>query len=79
MHDRILAIDFDEEVIHSNIFKAMRYPSEYHSCVSMNIFDYLAQKIFDIKIKDLMDVLIRYRLIIEDPRYEKWMLILERN
>ena len=39
-----LTMEFDGEVIDFNIFEAMRYPSDDHSCFSIDIVDSLAQE-----------------------------------
>ncbi|KAM2161938.1 hypothetical protein ACFX1Q_039790 [Malus domestica] len=41
---RTLTMEFDGNVIDFNIFEAMRYPSDDHSCFSIDIIDSLAQQ-----------------------------------
>ncbi|KAL5571230.1 hypothetical protein UlMin_020827 [Ulmus minor] len=41
VHNRTLTMEFDEESISFNIFEAMRYPSDFHSCFTIDIIDTL--------------------------------------
>lgn len=52
VQNKTLIMDFDEEVVHFNIFKAMRYLSDYHSCFYVDLVEFLAQQMFNIKNKD---------------------------
>ena len=38
-----LIMEFDGEVVRFNIFEAMRYPSDVHSCFSIDVLDVLSQ------------------------------------
>ncbi|XP_026400016.1 uncharacterized protein LOC113295899 [Papaver somniferum] len=43
VHDGSLTMEFDGEVIRFNIYETMRYPSDAHSCFSVDVIDNLAQ------------------------------------
>ncbi|CAN6567591.1 unnamed protein product [Malus baccata var. baccata] len=46
-----LTMEFDGEVINFNLFDSMKYPSENHSCFSIDVIDSLAQDHF-VKLND---------------------------
>ncbi|KAK9901741.1 hypothetical protein M0R45_002013 [Rubus argutus] len=47
-----LTMEFDGEVIGFNVFEAMRYPLDVHSCYSIDVLDTLAQDLLDIMRED---------------------------
>lgn len=55
VHDGTLTLEFDGEIIRFNIFEAMRYPSDVHSCFSIDIMDSLVQKTFELSNEDALD------------------------
>ncbi|XP_062114390.1 uncharacterized protein LOC133825473 [Humulus lupulus] len=59
VHEGTLNMDFDGEVIHFNIFEAMRFPSDVHSISSIDILDSLSQRILDLHGEDELDVVLR--------------------
>ena len=42
VHNGTLTMEFDGEVVRFNIFEAMRYPSDVHTCFQIDILDILA-------------------------------------
>ena len=52
-------MEFDGNVISFNIFEVMRYPSDVHTICSIDVIDSLAQKLFDIRGEDELEVAIR--------------------
>ena len=57
-----LTMELDGEVVHFNIFEAMRYPSDVHSYFSIDVLDVLAQQVLDLGSEDALDVVIRNNL-----------------
>ena len=49
-----LTMEFDGEVIRFNVFEAMRYPIDVHSCYSIDVLDTLAQDMLDIMREDVL-------------------------
>ncbi|XP_026400374.1 uncharacterized protein LOC113296277 [Papaver somniferum] len=47
VHDGSLTMEFDGEVICFNIYETMIYPSDVHSCFSIDVIDTLAQQMFN--------------------------------
>ncbi|KAL5573539.1 hypothetical protein UlMin_023136 [Ulmus minor] len=45
VHNGTLTMEFDGESISFNIFEAMRYPSDIHSCFTIDVVDTLVQEI----------------------------------
>ncbi|XP_026433040.1 uncharacterized protein LOC113330445 [Papaver somniferum] len=62
-----LTMEFDDEIISFNIFEAMRYPSDVHSCFSIDIIDSLAQQIFKLNSDDALE-----NTIVEGLGYGKY-------
>ncbi|XP_070664536.1 uncharacterized protein [Malus domestica] len=54
----ILTMEFDGKIIDSNIFEAIRYPKDDHSCFSIDVFDSLAQEYLDSLEKDPLETTI---------------------
>ncbi|XP_026435995.1 uncharacterized protein LOC113333806 [Papaver somniferum] len=50
-----ITMEFDGKPISFNIFEAMRYPSDVHSCFSMNVIDSLAQQTFELDGDDALE------------------------
>ncbi|KAM1832529.1 hypothetical protein ACFX13_022454 [Malus domestica] len=50
-----LTMEFDGEVIDFNIFYAMRYPHDGHSCFSIDVIDSLAQELLDDLSEDALE------------------------
>ena len=42
-----------------NIFEAMRYPSDVHTCFQIDTLDVLAQQIFELDKEDVLEVVMR--------------------
>ena len=59
VYNGTLTIEFDGEVVHFNIFEAMRYPSDVHSCFHIDTLVVLAQHIFELDKKDAQEVVMR--------------------
>ena len=47
-----LTMEFDGEVVRFNIFEAMRYPSDVHSCFSIDVLDVLALQVLEFESED---------------------------
>ena len=47
-------MEFDGDVIGFNIFEAMRYPLDVHTCFSIDVLDTLAQEMLDIMKEDTL-------------------------
>ncbi|XP_026450283.1 uncharacterized protein LOC113350376 [Papaver somniferum] len=62
-----LTMEFDDEIISFNIFEAMRYPSDVHSCFSIDIIDSLSQQIFELNDDDALE-----NTIVEGLGYGKY-------
>ncbi|XP_026451433.1 uncharacterized protein LOC113351710 [Papaver somniferum] len=43
-----ISMEFDGEPISFNIFEAMKYPSDVHSCFSVDVIDSLSQQVFEL-------------------------------
>ena len=56
-------MEFDGEVVRFNIFEAMRYPSDVHSCFQIDTLDILAQQIFELDNEDALEVVMRNGLV----------------
>ncbi|XP_026459867.1 uncharacterized protein LOC113360585 [Papaver somniferum] len=50
-----ITMEFDGEPISFNIFEAMRYPSDIHSCFSVDVIDSLAQQTFELDGDDVLE------------------------
>ncbi|XP_026443583.1 uncharacterized protein LOC113343667 [Papaver somniferum] len=50
-----ITMKFDGEPISFNIFEAMRYPSDVHSCFSVDMIDSLAQQTFELDGDDALE------------------------
>ncbi|XP_026396151.1 uncharacterized protein LOC113290780 [Papaver somniferum] len=50
-----ITMEFDGEPISFNIFEAMRYLSDVHSCFSVDVVDSLAQQMFELDGDDALD------------------------
>ena len=59
VYDGTLTMEFDGEVVRFNIFEAMRYPSDVHSCFQIDALDVLAQQIFELDKEDALEVVMR--------------------
>ncbi|CAN6547289.1 unnamed protein product [Malus baccata var. baccata] len=53
-----LTIEFDGKIIEFNIFEAIRYPKDNHSCFSIDVFDLLAQDYLDSLERDPLETTI---------------------
>ncbi|CAN6557497.1 unnamed protein product [Malus baccata var. baccata] len=53
-----LAMEFDKEVIDFNLSKTIKYPSDDHSCFSIDIIDSLAQQYFEDLNEDALETTI---------------------
>ncbi|XP_026435521.1 uncharacterized protein LOC113333225 [Papaver somniferum] len=51
----VLTMEFDDEIISFNIFEAMRYPTDVHSCFSIDIIDSLTQQVFELNGDDALE------------------------
>ncbi|XP_024195514.1 uncharacterized protein LOC112198598 [Rosa chinensis] len=47
VYEGTLTMEFDGDIICFNIFEAMRYPNDVHTCFSIDAFDYLVQDTFN--------------------------------
>ena len=56
VHNGTLSMEFDGESISFNIFEAMRYPTDIHSCFSIDIIDSLMQEVFELNGKDTLEI-----------------------
>ena len=54
-----LTLEFDGEIVHFNIFEAMRYPSDLNACFAIDTLDTLAQKMLDLDCEDTLEVVMR--------------------
>ena len=52
VHNGTLTMEFDGESISFNIFEAMRYPSDIHSCFTIDVVDTLVQEMCAFEIKE---------------------------
>ncbi|XP_026436562.1 uncharacterized protein LOC113334546 [Papaver somniferum] len=50
-----ITMEFNGEPISFNIFEAMRYPSDVHSCFSVDVIDSLSQQVFELDGDDTLD------------------------
>ena len=57
-----LTLEFDGEIVHFNIFEAMRYPSDLNAYFAIDTLDTLAQKILDLDCEDTLEVVMRNSL-----------------
>ena len=53
-----LTMEFDGETIRFNIFETMRYPSDVHSCFSIDVMDTLAQQVFELNGDDALETVL---------------------
>ena len=53
-----LTMEFDSEIINFNIFDAMKYPIDCHSCLSIDIIDVLSQQAIDFSGRDVTEMVI---------------------
>ncbi|CAN6543727.1 unnamed protein product [Malus baccata var. baccata] len=60
-----LTMEFDGEIIDFNIFEAIKYPQDDHSCFSIDVFDSLAQDYLDLLDKDPLETTIAEGLGLE--------------
>ena len=63
VYNGTLTMEFDGEVVRFNIFEAMRYPSDVHSCFKIDTLDVLAQQIFELDKEDALEVVMRNGLV----------------
>ncbi|KAK9911904.1 hypothetical protein M0R45_035784 [Rubus argutus] len=68
VYEGALTMEFDGDVISFNIFEAMRYPSDLHSCFSIDILDDLAQRFFEVMNEDALETTITQSLEFESIR-----------
>ena len=47
VYDGTLTMEIDGESVKFKIFNAMRYPSDFESCLSIDVFDYFVQDYFN--------------------------------
>ncbi|KAL5564396.1 hypothetical protein UlMin_027560 [Ulmus minor] len=66
VHNRTLTMEFDGESISFNIFEAMRYPSNIHSCFTIDIIDTLVQEVCEFGRNDTLELLLTRNLEAED-------------
>ncbi|KAL5564394.1 hypothetical protein UlMin_027558 [Ulmus minor] len=66
VHNRTLTMEFDGESISFNIFKAMGYPSNIHSCFTIDIIDTLVQEVCEFGRNDTLELLLTRNLEAED-------------
>ena len=52
VYDGTLSMEFEDQNISFNIFKAMRYPEDANSCFSIDILDHLVQDAFEANVGD---------------------------
>ncbi|KAM2312363.1 hypothetical protein ACFXTH_022773 [Malus domestica] len=53
-----LTMEFDDNISDFNIYEAIRYPIDDHSCFSIDVFDSLAQEYLDSFEKDTLEITI---------------------
>ncbi|XP_026383921.1 uncharacterized protein LOC113279439 [Papaver somniferum] len=73
VHDGSLTMEFDGEVICFNNYETMRYPSDVHSCFSVDVINSLAQQMFDLRCDDPFETIITRSVgskDFKDPRTE---------
>ena len=56
VRDGILTMEFNGEIIHFNIFEAMRYPSHVHSVFNIDIIDSLVRQAYQLDGEDKLEV-----------------------
>ena len=61
-HNGTLTMEFDGESISFNIFEAMRYPSDIHSCFTIDVVDTLVQEICELGKNDALELLLTKNL-----------------
>ncbi|KAL5570305.1 hypothetical protein UlMin_026880 [Ulmus minor] len=71
VHNGTLTIEFDGESISFNIFEAMRYPSDIHSCFTIDVVDTLVQEICALGKNDALELLLTKNLEVEDLKEYK--------
>ncbi|XP_062008347.1 uncharacterized protein LOC133725208 [Rosa rugosa] len=71
VYEGTLTMEFDGDIISFNVFEAMRYPSELHSCFSIDILDDLAQKFFEVISEDALETTISQSLQFETSKNSK--------
>ena len=64
-------MEFDGDSISFNIFKAMMYPSDFHSCFTIDVVDTLVQEICDLGKNDALELLLTNNLEAEDLKEYK--------
>ena len=55
-------MEFDEKVVHFNIFEVMKYPSDSHSVFVMSVIDLVVQEIFEIDSRNKLEVVLTKHL-----------------
>ena len=55
-------MEFDGDVLEFNIYESMKYPTDDHSCYSIDIIDSYSQDNFDVEGKDDLQVTIEHDL-----------------
>ena len=62
VHDGTLTMEFNGEIIHFNIFEAMRYPSDVHSVFNIDIIDSLMQQVYELDGEDKLEIVLSKHL-----------------
>ncbi|XP_027124316.2 uncharacterized protein [Coffea arabica] len=60
-----LTMEFDGEIVHFNIFEAMRYPCHSNAIFAMSVIDPLVQEVFEINSRDELETAITKHLDLE--------------
>ncbi|KAL5575536.1 hypothetical protein UlMin_017235 [Ulmus minor] len=71
VHNGTLTMEFDGESISFNIFEAMRYPSDIHSCFTIDVVDTLVQEMCAFEKDDALEILLTKNLEAEDLKEYK--------
>ncbi|KAL5540823.1 hypothetical protein UlMin_043793 [Ulmus minor] len=71
VHNGTLTMEFDGESISFNIFEAMRYPSDIHSCFTIDVVDTLVQEMCALGKNDALELLLTKNLEAEDLKEYK--------
>ena len=64
-------MEFDGESISFNIFEAMRYPSDIHSCFTIDVVDTLVQEMCAFEKDDALEILLTKNLEEDDLKEYK--------
>ena len=62
VHSGTLTMKFDDEIVKFNIYDTMKYPDDDNPVYSIDVIDYLAQKVFELDGKDGLEVAISKHL-----------------